>query len=187
MKKEQGTPSVREVVPELSERLDLAIQAALKPQAKDRPASCLEFFKLLTARAKFDDSRDSIPLPKSDAVVTEGLSGSERRAWVRHPLGVGTCGVIDTSICGGQPDSEEIWPLVVRDVSIGGIGVLLARRFEMGTELSIELSAGPDASPRRLAARVVRIVPEKAGHWIHGCMFREKLTEDELTSLLRFA
>jgi serine/threonine protein kinase len=186
VKKEQSVPSVRDVVPELSERLDLAIKAALQPHAKDRPASCLEFFKLLTTRAKFDDSRDSIPLPKSDVLDAAGEPGSERRAWIRHPLGVGTCGLIDTSVC-GAPDSVEIWPLVVRDVSIGGVGVLLARRFEPGTELGIELSAGPGVPPRRMTARVVRVVPEKAGHWTHGCAFSEKLTEDELTALLRFA
>jgi hypothetical protein len=112
----------------------------------------------------------------------------ERRAWVRHPLDVGSCGLIDTSaISRGEPDSEEMWPLVIRDLSVGGAGVLLARRFEPGTELVIEFSSGPDSPPRRLPARVVRVVLEKAGHWVHGCAFPSKLSNDELNALLQFA
>jgi hypothetical protein len=30
-------------------------------------------------------------------------------------------------------------------------------------------------------------VPEKAGHWIHGCAFHKQLTEDELDTLLKYA
>ena len=76
---------------------------------------------------------------------------------------------------------------MVRDLSNGGCGVLLARRFEPGTELSIELSTGPDATPRRLSARVVRVEPEKAGHWVHGCAFPARITDDELAALLKHA
>jgi hypothetical protein len=113
--------------------------------------------------------------------------GSEKRAFVRHPLGVGTCAKVDTAVYGGTGETDELWPLVVRDVSAGGIGVLLARRFEMGTELTIELTAGNDSAPRMLAARVVRIEPEKNGHWVHGCAFRHPLSQDELDALVKFA
>jgi hypothetical protein len=34
---------------------------------------------------------------------------------------------------------------------------------------------------------VVRIVPEKTGHWTHGCAFPQQLTEEELATLLKFA
>jgi hypothetical protein len=65
--------------------------------------------------------------------------------------------------------------------------VLLARRFELGTELSIEFSTGPDVPPRRLTAKVVRVVPEKNGHWVHGCAFPQRICEDELDRLLKYA
>ena len=113
--------------------------------------------------------------------------GSERRAFVRHPLGFGTFGRIDTAVYGGTGETDELWPLVVRDVSAGGIGVLLARRFEMGTELTIELTAGADSAPRMLPARVVRIEPERNGHWVHGCAFRHPLSDEELEALVKFA
>jgi serine/threonine protein kinase len=183
VKKEKEVASVRAVVPELSERLDAAIRTALHPEQSERPRSCLEFFKQLTARPQFDDG-EMDDLPPSTAVT---VRAPERRAWVRHGLDVGSCAVIDPHACGGGPESEEFWPLVVRDLSNGGVGVLLARRFEPGTELSIELSAGPGVPPRRLAARVVRVVPEKAGHWLHGCAFPDRLTDDELKTLLRYS
>ena len=181
VKKEREIPSVRAKNPALSERLDAAIRHALQPEPKDRPRSCLEFFKLLTSKTRFDDG-NADELPASAAVPT---AGSERRAWVRHTLDVGSCGVVDTSVAGGCPESEEFWPLVIRDLSVGGIGVLLARRCELGTELSVELSAGPGAAPRRLVAKVVRVVSEKAGPWVHGCAFAKPLTEEELTNLLK--
>jgi serine/threonine protein kinase len=185
VRKEREIPSARAAVPGISERLDAAIRQALRPEPKERPRSCLEFFKMLTAAQRFDDGNgDDLP----PSVLAPAAPASERRAWVRHALDIGTCGVIDTSACGrGGPETEEYWPLVIRDLSVGGVGVLLARRFELGTELSIELSAGPDAPPRRLVARVVRIVPEKNGHWVHGCAFSQRLREDELNTLLKFA
>jgi len=181
--KEKETPSVRAIVPGLSERLDAAIRQSLRPEPKERPRSCLEFFKLLTTSFRFEDG-NADDLPPSTMVIRPK---NERRAWIRHALDVGSCGVIDTSICGGGPENEEFWPLVIRDLSIGGVGVLVARRFELGTELHIELSAGPGVPPRRLVARVVRVVPEKTGHWIHGCAFAQQLSEDELAMLIRYA
>lgn len=178
-KKERGElVPVRDLVPGLSERVDLAIKASLSPRPNDRPSTCLEFFKILTARLSADFDTPPVPTP----------SGSERRAWVRHPLGVGTYAAVDTAIhSGGGGDTEELWPLVVRDVSAGGIGVLLARRFELGTELTIELTTGPEPTPRRLPTRVVRIEPENVGHWVHGCAFRNPLSDDELSALIKFA
>ena len=38
-----------------------------------------------------------------------------------------------------------------------------------------------------LTARVVRIEPENVGHWVHGCAFRNPLSEDELNALVNFA
>jgi hypothetical protein len=71
-------------------------------------------------------------------------------------------------------------------VSVSGIGVLLARRFEVGTELSIELALGPGAS-HHVPVRVVRVQPERAGHWVHGCMFDRPLTDEQLNALLKYS
>ncbi|AMV29122.1 Serine/threonine-protein kinase PrkC [Gemmata sp. SH-PL17] len=182
-RKEKETLSARSVVPELSERVDAAIRSALHVDPDQRPQSCLEFFKLLTTRSKFEAD-----VPDLSTLQYKKTAGpSDRRGCIRHALDMGTCGVIDTSATGtGNPESEEMWPLVVRDVSTSGLGVLLARRFELGTELTIEFLTG-ESEVARLEVRVVRIEPEKAGHWIHGCVFKTNLSDDELEDLIKFA
>ncbi len=191
--KEKEPPSARAVVPELSERLDLAIRTALRPEPVDRPASCLAFFKMLTMRPRFDSDPGSTELNPSPTPITlptptpAVLRGADRRAWIRHELSVGTCGAVDAAVFGGCEETEEIWPLMVRDVSVGGIGVLLARRFELGTELAIEMPVAPSVPPRKLRTRVVRVEPERGGHWVHGCAFITPLQPEELSALLRLA
>jgi hypothetical protein len=171
-------PSPREVIPGLSVRVDSAVRRAMNPDPLMRPASCLEFFKLLTARRPVA-ARARVPKPKTLAAGSG--RAADRRVYTRHAVGLGASCAIDTAVCGG---SRELWPLVVRDVSATGIGVLLARRFEPGTDLSIELADRPDAPRRSLPVRVVRVVAESLGHWAHGCAFFTPLTERDLTELV---
>jgi serine/threonine protein kinase len=185
--KEKDPPSVRKVVPGISQRVDDAIRQALDKNPSKRPESCLDFFRLLTARSRFDDGRDSTALSRNSPAVSPPKSAeANRRAWIRHELSFGACATIDTAVFGGGEDTEEIWPLTIRDVSIGGVGVVLARRFEAGTELMIEVGTGPSSTPRRLPVKVVRIEPDSVGHWVHGCAFASPLSEDELNALLRY-
>ncbi len=170
----------KQLAPDLSDRVEAAIRAALEPDPADRPVTCLEFFKRLTARAKFEE--DSV----FDLEAVGPAGSADRRAWTRHPLDLGTCGTVNTSLHGGK-ETEESWPLIVRDVSVGGIGLLLARRFETGTELTVELGAGPDGAADRITATVVRLEQAEVGHWIHGCTFAKPITGEELAGLLRIA
>jgi serine/threonine protein kinase len=169
------TPTV--LVAGLSGKADAAIRAALEPNPDRRPATCMEFFRLLSARRS-----TTAPVPK----LTSEFPGAERRASVRFGLKVGGCAVVDPDVHGGW-GSEEAWPLVVRDVSSGGVGVLLARRFEPGTDLSIELVVGTGGPPQRLPARVVRVQAERGGYWVHGCAFDPPLSDEQLATLLKFA
>ncbi|MCE9565068.1 MAG: protein kinase [Planctomycetes bacterium] len=173
-------PSARAVRPEIGEWVDRAIQGAMNPKPELRPDSCLTFFKLLTARPPSAPERaspEAIPVP----------DGLNRRASVRHRLVVGTSATVDTAVFGGGEETVEEWPLVVRDVSVSGIGVTLARRFEPGTELTIELADEPSANPSKFALRVVRVRSESAGLWIHGCEFVNPLGDSELSALLAYA
>lgn len=167
-KEAAAAPSVRAVVPEVSERVDAAIRAALAPNPDRRPATCLDFFRLLTARQ--DIPTEPLPLPGS----------ADRRCWVRHPLtvgGAGGAGVLPT-----DPFSAEWWPVAVQDLSAGGVGFLLARRYEVGTVLMIEL---PTASGRlTLSVQVVRVTPSEFGHWAYGCAFARPLTQVALADAL---
>jgi serine/threonine protein kinase len=166
----------------LSTRVDMAIRRATDPDPTRRPASCAEFLKLLRGRSH------SVGVLKPDS-RPGGEAIEDRRASVRYALEVGSSCTIHTSVFGGAPaadtaESQEVWPLVVKDVSVGGVGILLARRCEPGTELLIDLAAGSSRVPRSLHVRVVRVRRENLGHWIHGCQFLTPLEEQELASLL---
>jgi serine/threonine protein kinase len=167
-------------VPGLSERVGQAIRCATDPDPDKRPGSCAEFVKLLYNRPRVAGTAKADVRPVADA--------DNRRAHVRYALGIGSSGTIHDSVFDSPfdaaPKSPEVWPLVIRDLSAGGVGLLLARRCEVGTELLIELAAGPDRAPRTFPVRVVRVKRENHGHWGHGCQFLQELDEAELGSLL---
>jgi serine/threonine protein kinase len=181
MKERCKYKAARAIVPGLNERVDLAIRAALDPDPNRRPESCLEFFKILTGRRRMKGGQ----LITTPAPIRTSLAPvKNRRCSVRFPLRLGSCGFVDPDIHGG--DSQETWPLVVRDVSERGIGLLIARRFEIGTELAIDLMIEP-GKPQQFPIKVVRIESERAGHWIHGCIFARPLTGEQLRALVRHA
>jgi serine/threonine protein kinase len=160
-------PSPRQIVPGLSEPLDMAVRRAMAPDLTKRPATCLDFVKLLPAAAQWAAAGGKAgakptPPPKPAA---------ERRGSPRRDCVVGATCVVNTSLFGGGPDGQESWPGVVRDVSAGGLGVVLARRFESGTVLTVELDGGLRKEARRLLVKVVRVKDEGLGHWRLGCQF----------------
>ena len=167
--------------PALSERADLAIRWATDPDPMKQPVSCAEWLKLLRSKSR------TAATQKSD-VRPAGEDTDDRRAYVRYAVGVGTSCMIHTSLFDSdhhiEPDTTAVWPLVVKDVSAGGIGILLARRCEPGTELSIELVTESTNTTRSLPVKVVRVRRDTLGHWIHGCEFSKPLEEKELVAVL---
>jgi len=176
------SPAAKSLVPNLSDRIDTAIRAAVHPNPDRRPPTCLDFFKLLTGRSRMKGGPVVTPAPIKSSLA----SAEDRRNSARFPLQIGTCGIIDSDVHRGG-GAQDLWPLVMSDVSTTGIGVLLARRFEPGTALSIELALGKDNKPRRLPVHVVRVQQERAGHWVHGCSFDVPLTEEQLKVILKDA
>jgi hypothetical protein len=165
----------------LSERVELAVRWATDYDPKKQPVSCAEWLKLLRSKSR----APAAPRPDSRP---EHEQTDNRRASVRYAVGVGSSCTINTSVFdsnpGEQTDSGAIWPLVVRDVSSGGIGILLARRCEPGTELLIELVTEGNNQTRSLPVRVVRVRRDTLGHWVHGCEFLEPLDESSLNAVL---
>lgn len=183
MKETSRYKSVRALVPTINERTEAAIRAALEPDLNRRPASCLEFFKLLTGRRRLK-SELLIKTPPPLSCVR--MPVENRRKAIRFPLRIGSCGILDTSIH-ENAGWQEKWPLVVRDVSATGIGVVLARRFEVGTQLMVELAFEPNKPVQRLPIRVQRVQIERAGHWAHGCTFEEPLSDTQVHALVKYA
>jgi hypothetical protein len=82
---------------------------------------------------------------------------------------------------------EEMWPLVVQDLSAGGMALLLARRFEPGTVLNVEMTEKLNEKPTRIPVKVVRVQRDKAGYWLHGCSFEAPLAAGTLNNMLKYS
>jgi hypothetical protein len=80
-------------------------------------------------------------------------------------------------------ETGNTWPLEAVDVSVGGIGLRLARRFEPGTLLAMSLF-GNAVEPVRMVLARVRRVFQSGNYWLLGCAWTNELDTTELRSLL---
>jgi hypothetical protein len=76
------------------------------------------------------------------------------------------------------------WDARVQDISLGGVAVVLRRRFEPGSGLSIGLPAAGAYPPLTLLVRVMRTERLSDGQWLLGCSFPSPLGEEEMQGLL---
>jgi serine/threonine protein kinase len=174
-------PPPRQLVPDLSEQVDEAIRRAMSPNPAKRPASCLQFANLLPAQAQWGRLGEFAPRrPACPARY-------ERRTAPRHPCTLGITCVIDTDLFAGGEGTEETWPGTVHDIGPRGLGLVMPRRFERGTAIRVEVEGGGEQPARRLAARVAHVRPEALGHWFHGCVFADPLSDQALREWLRAA
>jgi hypothetical protein len=98
----------------------------------------------------------------------------ERRASVRYPCDLETA-------C--QPLAEataDAWPARALDLSAGGAALVLFRRFEPGTMLSVRLESPDGEVARTLFLRVVHATPQLDGSWRLGCALAGELGQEEL-------
>jgi hypothetical protein len=118
-----------------------------------------------------------------EAGYTPRASMAECRVSERHPCGLQTsCQPI-----AARADKDYKWPAEVRDISVGGVGLVLRRRFERGTGLAIEIP-GPDGQiADTLLAKVVHVTTRRDGAWLLGCQFVSGLSDDEMQRLLQLA
>src|SRR5262249_4194409 len=72
------------------------------------------------------------------------------------------------------------WEATVQGLSTGGLGLLVSRRFERGTILTIGLA---DELPA-LEIRVTRVERAVGDSWFHGCVFAQPLGKEELGQLI---
>jgi hypothetical protein len=114
---------------------------------------------------------------------SSGSSGAERRASVRYPCSTESFST-DNSCRPITARKNEAWSAVVRDVSTGGVGIVVNRRFEPGTLLSVELQDAEQTVNRTLLVRVVRVLRDGDDQWLLGCAFTNKLTDADLLALM---
>jgi hypothetical protein len=116
---------------------------------------------------------DTISVPSQEA-----KHRSECRTWVRHPAGQAvSCRPI------GASTAETAWLGNLGDISLGGLGLHLTRRFEPGTLLIVEISDKVDKSVHAVGVRVVHATPEEDTCWIIGCEIISPLSEDKVQAL----
>ena len=98
----------------------------------------------------------------------------ERRAFERYPADVE---VLCRPLGASRTDS---WHAHLQNISTGGVGLLLERRFEAGTMLAIDLATPAPGRPRTLMARVMHVSAHAGGEWRLGVALLRELTPEEL-------
>src|SRR5262245_58465545 len=105
---------------------------------------------------------------------------AERRAFVRLATDLEACAVR------AERGHDVGWPGRVRDISRGGVGLILQHRFRPGTDLDIELRDHNGKLLRTLPARVAHasaVLIDGSPCWLLGCAFTQALTDEELQEL----
>jgi hypothetical protein len=163
----------RQLAPDLPPHVERAIRRAMHADPAQRPATCPDFVRDLTP----EEASAEAPTVPDVAPAAFNLFGAERRAVVRYPSRQGgNCHAI-----GG--DSEVRWSAKIQDISEGGVALLLRRRFEPGTVLTVDLRGSGEPLARRLLVRVVRVQLHSHRRWLMGCAFARRLSSDEVQSL----
>jgi len=102
------------------------------------------------------------------------------RVYPRHPCSLD----VACQPVAARDKEDPIWEGQIRNLSLGGLGLVLNRRFERGASLAIEVSLGDDQSETHLT-KVIHVRAASGGRWLHGCEFISKLSDDELQRLLQ--
>ena len=79
---------------------------------------------------------------------------------------------------------EMRWAATISDISVGGLRIVLQRRFEKGAGLAIELPGTEQRESNVVFVKVVHVGAQANGTWALGCKFVSELSEDEMNSLL---
>jgi hypothetical protein len=102
----------------------------------------------------------------------------EHRAFVRYKCSEeGSCHSI-------QPGANDQWPATIRDVSQGGLSLVVQHAFEKGEILTVQLQLPVEGFPRRLFVRVKHVNAHPELGWVIGCSFLNRLTDYELQALV---
>jgi hypothetical protein len=100
----------------------------------------------------------------------------ERRASVRH-----VCSVEAVSRPLESPDAL-CWGARVKDISAGGVSLMLCYPFKPGASLAVDLHA--QSRVGTLLVKVVHVSEQDDGTWLLGCEFAAPLSDTELKALL---
>jgi two-component system OmpR family response regulator len=107
--------------------------------------------------------------------LTDLPRGAERRAAPRYASDLETrCRLLTAD------DGSGAVPAKVRDISAGGIGLVLERSLEPGRSLELDLPLAGRTATSTIQAQVVRAAREPGRDWFLGCVFARPLADREL-------
>ena len=120
--------------------------------------------------------------PPTKSPAADGKSEDDRwkdrRESVRYGINLETsCRLL--AMVQGEPQ-----PVRVRNISAGGISLVLPHEVSADELLEVELLNRPEMFLCKLQVRITYRVEHPTGDWIIGGAFTRKLREDELKSLL---
>jgi PilZ domain len=97
----------------------------------------------------------------------------DRRCWTRHPSNL-------RALCwlSGKAKREP-WLANVRDISGGGIGLIVPYRPALGAILNLQLVSLNLVEQNPLQAEVMFVSQRAAGQWVLGCEFLTSLTAEQ--------
>ncbi len=157
----------RRHVPDISTHVDAAVCKALDACPEKRQASCREFMDSLVLPA---------PRVPAFAAAASAPSDADRRRAFRFPADL-------AATCRPLQAGPNTWAAVIQDVSGTGVRLRLARRFEPGAILAVEVPAG-ETGAATLYAKVVWVREAGPRKWSVGCVFKRQLEIGELETLL---
>jgi hypothetical protein len=101
----------------------------------------------------------------------------ERRVWVRYASS------LETTVAAVSNGSGPPLAALVRNVSRGGISLIVYHAFTPGDLVVIDLPSGTVGASDTILACVVHTTPISEEAWSIGCVFAEELTNDELAAV----
>jgi PilZ domain len=122
----------------------------------------------------------STPAVACAGELSKTLTGLECRVHPRHESDFQT----SLQPIAARGSNDVTWPARIRDVSAGGIGLILQRRFERGAGLAIELPDRATGGTYSVFAKVVHVASVPDGSWRLGCLFVNELDDEALQALL---
>jgi serine/threonine protein kinase len=178
--------SPRQLVPAISAHVDGAIRRAMMADPEQRHASCLEFIAALTTEdgvASASTGEKSSP-PASWSGSSAGATYKERRTAARFDCALSTSCTINQSLHNDATAPRSQWDAQVCNLSVNGIALLLPRRFEPGSVLTVNLTSGDGDVTRTRDIRVVRVARAEGCGWFLAGKLTESLSKEELGLLL---
>lgn len=112
-------------------------------------------------------------------MLSEQMPRPNRRAWVRHMCDYATS-------C--QPHTgcvDQSWPARIRDISRGGVRLVMHHRFDKETILNIQMEGDDSQGTRVALLEVVHVEELPDGSFGYGCRFTKSLNDQEVARLAK--